>query len=85
LLRDRATYEPYPPQSVGRATSEFVIGLKSGRAAVAKLLEQGGVVGDADAVLAQVRLESRRRRRALSSAEVFTLAREVAGRAPASS
>ena len=43
LLKDRRTYEPFDPQSVGHTESEFVLGKHSGRAALRYVLSRHGL------------------------------------------
>lgn len=78
LLRDRRTYELYPPESVGRERPAFVIGKHSGRAAVRASLAELGValpIGEELALLAQIRAVAERHRRALSPQELLDLTR----------
>jgi len=50
LLADRRTYEPFPPESIGRRGREIVLGKHSGRAAVQHVLQTNGIsVEDAQA------------------------------------
>ena len=43
LLRNRATYEPFPSDEIGRATPEFVLGRHSGSAALAEVCTAAGL------------------------------------------
>ena len=62
LLADGRTYEPFPPESIGRRGREIVLGKHSGRAAVQHVLQTNGIlVEDAQvaALLPLLRAESR--------------------------
>lgn len=43
LVRDRKTYEPFEPKSVGQNDSEFVVGKHSGRAGLRHVLSREGL------------------------------------------
>ena len=43
MLKDRRTYEPFDPESIGRSESEFVLGKHSGRAALRHVLSKQGL------------------------------------------
>lgn len=43
MLRDPRSYEPFTPQSVGRADRRYVLGSHSGGAAIRHLLQQAGI------------------------------------------
>jgi homocitrate synthase NifV len=43
LLQDPRTYEPFPPDQVGRSDRRFVLGAHSGTAAIRHLLLQAGI------------------------------------------
>lgn len=43
MLKDRRTYEPFDPESIGRQKSEFVLGKHSGRAALRHVLAKQGL------------------------------------------
>jgi 2-isopropylmalate synthase len=43
LLKNQATYMPYPPETVGAGPVEFVLGANSGRAAVRHVMEKAGI------------------------------------------
>lgn len=43
LLRDRKTYEPFDPESVGQPPSAFVLGKHSGRSALRQILSRQGL------------------------------------------
>jgi homocitrate synthase NifV len=52
LLADRRTYEPFPPETIGRQGREIVLGKHSGRAAVQHVLQTNGIfVKDAQATM----------------------------------
>ncbi len=52
LLADRRTYEPFPPETIGRRGREIVLGKHSGRAAVQHVLQTKGIlVEDAQAAM----------------------------------
>lgn len=76
LLADRATYEPFPVQDVGREPTPFVIGKHSGVAGLGARMTELGVSVTADeakAMMPLIRQESRRLRRALRSEELRSL------------
>jgi homocitrate synthase NifV len=77
-LRDPRSYEAFAPELVGRTRPEFVLGSRTGGAAVRAMLERRGVSIDAAAardLAATVRSLARRRRAALSTDEVVQLCR----------
>lgn len=81
LLRDARSYEPFAPALVGRDRPAFVLGAHTGAAAVAAALREHGceVSAPVARVLAAcVREEALRKRRALSVAELLTLAGRAA-------
>ena len=76
LARDPRTYEPFPPDSVGRDASEFCYGIQSGPAAVRDLARRHGHAMDessATALLDTIRLHSRSLSRALNESETLAL------------
>ena len=77
LLRDRATYEPFPSEEVGRAVSDFVIGRHSGSAAVAEACRAAGLnLGESEMrpLLERIRSASRETKRPVSLRQLKTLA-----------
>ncbi len=48
LLKDRKTYEPFDPESVGQPKSAFVLGKHSGRSALRHVLSRQGLSVDDD-------------------------------------
>lgn len=59
LLIDRATYEPFSPETIGRPTPDFVLGKHSGTAVIQHLLQQRGIsIGKAEAALLLPRLRA---------------------------
>ncbi|MDR3228389.1 MAG: hypothetical protein LBT53_03095 [Puniceicoccales bacterium] len=74
LLRDRRTYEAIPPAAVGRTATPFVIGEKTGSAALADALAQIGAEADIAALLPLVRETARSLHRPLSAGELAALA-----------
>ncbi|MBE2216273.1 MAG: citramalate synthase [Opitutaceae bacterium] len=79
LLRDTRSYEAFDPAEVGRRRDPFVVGAKSGGAAVAAALASQGVSVSheaARALLPAVRRAAVSLRRALTPSELGALARE---------
>ena len=77
LLRDRATYEPFPSDDVGRAAPNFLIGRHSGSAAVAKACRTAGLAlsePEIHALLERIRAASRTTKRPISLGQLKTLA-----------
>lgn len=75
VLKHPSTYEPFPPDEVGRARS-FALGKHSGRAAVGHGLAQFGIrvaPDRAEALAAEVRAESACLRRPLTEIDVLRL------------
>jgi homocitrate synthase NifV len=73
LLRDRRTYEPFRPSTVGALDSEFVLGKHSGRAALVYLLAREGITLEprhVEVLLGRLRREAVERRSAISPAEL---------------
>lgn len=63
LLADRRTYEPFPPEMVGRSDRQVLLGKHSGRAAVRYALQTIGIAVDdrqAASLLPLVRAQSQR-------------------------
>jgi len=84
LLRDRRSYEPYDPSSVGRKREPFAVGWKTGIHALVAALRSAGVGTDlatARELLPLVRRSARSLRRALTSEELVSLFRAHADRA----
>jgi homocitrate synthase NifV len=46
MIRDRSSYEPFDPSSIGRMNSEFILGKHSGRAALRHILSRQGLFVD---------------------------------------
>lgn len=79
-LEDRLSYQPIEAGTVGAEDSPFVLGIHSGRKAVAHLLERIGLteaVPRADRIAASARALARLRRRALRMDELAALASAV--------
>jgi homocitrate synthase NifV len=76
LLRDPRTYEPLPPESVGRQRPPFVIGEKTGTAALTAVLNRLGIKADLPRLLPLVRQTARTCRRALTAQELVTLSQQ---------
>ncbi|MBI5014839.1 MAG: homocitrate synthase [Deltaproteobacteria bacterium] len=75
VLKDPRTYEPFPPESVGRRR-EIVLGKHSGRSAVAHRLSQLGRVvpdGDLPRLLTEIRRLSARAKRPVADADLLRL------------
>lgn len=78
LLQDSTAYEPFAPQSVGRARQDFQIGKHSGSAGVAAHLTALGqpvTREQAARLLDRVRFESRRKKRGLTPSEMESILR----------
>jgi homocitrate synthase NifV len=81
LLRDRGTYEAIAPALLGRSVEPLGVGVKSGRAVVAHLLEEEGcpvAPGVLARLMPRVRETARRLRRSLTPGELAGLAAEAA-------
>ena len=79
LVRDRRTYEPFDPCLVGHSRSEFVLGWGSGRASLKAAADSAGIRMDETilpSVLASIRSESVRLKRALTRDEWVALLKE---------
>ena len=77
LLRDRATYEPFPSGAVGRIAPDFFIGRHSGSAAVAEACRGAGLALselEIQALLERIRAASRMTKRPISLEQLKTLA-----------
>jgi len=77
LLRDERSYEPFAPGLVGRVRAEFELGVHTGASAVSSVLRGNGyeiAAGSARALAGRVRELARQRGRALTPAEVASLA-----------
>lgn len=73
LLADRATYEPFAPQAVGREPSQLVIGKHSGTAALIHRFARLGIALDrsqATRLLPPIRLAAAGKRQPLSDREL---------------
>lgn len=85
LLRDRATYEPFPPATVGAPEGRIVLGKHSGTAALAFVLGAAGIALEerhAPALLRRVRREAAARRGAVAPADVARWYREIRSARP---
>ncbi|MEN9276739.1 MAG: homocitrate synthase, partial [Gloeomargarita sp. GMQP_bins_5] len=79
VLTDPLTYEPYPPERVGRQR-QLVIGKHSGTHAITHVLQQMGVQvtpAQAQAILALVRRRATRHKGGLPLSELRTIAQRV--------
>lgn len=79
LLRDTRSYEPFDPAEVGRRRDPFLVGAKTGGAAVAAALAGQGMRVSSDVareMLPTIRRTARALRRALTPSELGTLARD---------
>ena len=79
LLRDSRSYEPFAPEAVGRVRADFVLGAKTGGAAVAAVARAQGrelAPQAARTLAAQVRTLSRQRHAPLTIADLWALAGE---------
>jgi homocitrate synthase NifV len=77
LTRDAATYEAFPPESVGHAPSRHYFGTQSGPSALREFAQQAGrTIDPADLISISERLKSfcRNHRTALSPADAVRLA-----------
>lgn len=73
MLRDRRAYEPLPPETVGHAPSELVVGANSGRAGLRYACRRHGIALDPNRerrALARVRSRARQAGRWLTVAEL---------------
>ncbi len=80
LLRDRRTYEPFPPSAVGAAPGSFALGKHSGTAALNHVLDQQGIHQDGQHVqtlLSRVRREAEARHGAVLPSELAQWSREL--------
>lgn len=80
LLRDRATYEPFAAEDVGRVPPDFIIGKHSGSATIIQALARQGIQVDRDtasALLSEVRGCAARKKGPLSPGELVQLLRPV--------
>lgn len=76
LLRDRRSYEPFDPSSVGRSSEPFVIGWKSGVHGLLAALRSLGLELEQEQgkrLLPLVRSKARELRRSLTQAELLEL------------
>lgn len=76
LLKDRRTYEPYSPESVGRHENYFVMGKHSGRASIENFLLRHGLEpfpDTVDAVLPRVKKAALEKKRALLDNEILEM------------
>ncbi len=76
VLQNPKTYEPFPPEEVGRER-RLVVGKHSGRHLLSSLLQQQGIILNPEAtqsVLDAVRQESTQKKRSLSIQELLELA-----------
>ena len=79
LLRDPRSYEPFAPEAVGRVRADFVLGAKTGGAAVAAVARAQGrelAPKAARTLAAQVRELARLRRAPVTIADLWALAGE---------
>lgn len=84
LLKDRLTYEPWPPERFGR-TRRIVIGKHSGRAAVGHALRALGVSADEESVslvLERVREHAARTKSAVNNEKLLEFYWAAAGYTP---
>jgi homocitrate synthase NifV len=80
LLRDRCTYELIAPALLGRTAEPLGVGVKSGRAVVAHVLEEEGcpvAPGVLARLMPRVRESARSLRRSLTPGELVRLAQEA--------
>lgn len=76
LLRDSRSYEPFAPELVGRTRPEFVLGSRTGGAAVAAVLHAHGRAvsqDEARGIASRVRILARKRGGPLAPAELLSL------------
>ncbi len=81
LLRDRATYEPFASADVGLREPTFVLGVHSGRAALADACRRAGVSlagAQSTELLERVRTLARRTKAPIGTAALRALAGETA-------
>jgi len=79
LLRDPRSYEPFAPEAVGRVRADFVLGAKTGGAAVAAVARAQGrelAPTTARTLAAQVRALARQRHAPVTIADLWALAGE---------
>jgi homocitrate synthase NifV len=79
LLRDPRSYEPFAPELVGRVRADFVLGAKTGSAAVAAVARAQGrelAPTTARTLAAQVRALARQRHAPVTIADLWALAGE---------
>jgi len=80
LLKDRRTYEPFPPEDVGAPAAAFVLGKHSGTAALRHFLEREGIGLEerhAAALRQRLQREAAARGGAVSPAELLRWYREL--------
>lgn len=85
LLRDRRTYEPFPPEDVGQTASSLCIGHHSGTRVLRHEVRRLGrelAESKLAALLAEVRAYASRKRRTLTDAELDALVTTVENRCP---
>jgi homocitrate synthase NifV len=75
LLHNTSSYEPYPPESVGRSR-QLVIGKHSGRHVITHVLKEAGITissQEAEAILAIVRQRATQRKGGLGMGELIRI------------
>ncbi|WP_319405227.1 hypothetical protein [uncultured Desulfosarcina sp.] len=76
VLRDPNTYQPFPPEILGRKGAQLVVGRHSGSTVIKHVMEKTGVTLDAEKtekLLVAVRTEAMRKRTFLSARELVQL------------
>ncbi len=76
MIRNEQSYEPFPPETVGRQRDDFIIGKHSGRAALQIMLDRWGLPLPSDSqnqLMAMIKLTAATQRRALTRDEITIL------------
>lgn len=80
ILKNPDTYQPFPPEILGRKSAQLVVGRHTGSTVIRHLMKNHGVFLDAEKterLLAVVRAESLRKKSAISSGELTRLYRHT--------
>jgi homocitrate synthase NifV len=80
ILKNPDTYQPFPPEILGRKSAQLVVGRHSGSTVIRHLMQNAGIVLDTEKterLLAVVRAESLRKKAPISPGELTQLYRHT--------
>ncbi len=80
LLKDPNTYQPFLPETIGRKGAQLLVGRHSGSTVLKHIMEQAGVILDAEKtkrLLAIIRIRSLKNRDSISPGELLRLYQQV--------